>query len=90
MTNLVPGSCGVIFTPASEHDETGTVRCAGLAEHPRVIAVSDEHSRIRNLKQKWHEEDAARDTQEGRAQQILLEVEANETFVPIEDFLTRD
>ena len=54
-----------------------------------MIAVSDEHSRIRNLKQKWHEEDAARDTQEERAQQMLLEEEANETFAPIEDFLTR-
>jgi hypothetical protein len=54
-----------------------------------VIAVSDEHSRIRNLKQKWQEEDAARDTQEERAQQMSLEEEVNETFAPIEDFLTR-
>ena len=51
--------------------------------------MSDEHLRIRNLKQKWHEEDAARDTQEEYAQQMLLEEEANETFAPIEDFLTR-
>ena len=49
--------------------------------------INDEPTRT--LKQKWDEEDAARDTQEERAQQILLEVEANETFVPIEDFLTR-
>src|SRR5262249_2088635 len=32
---------------------------------------------------------AARDTLEERAQQMLLEEEVNETFAPIEDFLTR-
>ena len=38
---------------------------------------------------KWDEEDAARDEQEKRAQQTFLEVEANQTFAPIEDFLIR-
>jgi hypothetical protein len=51
--------------------------------------VNDEHSRIRTLKQRWHEEDVARDKREERTQQILLEEEANQTFAPIEDFLTR-
>ena len=51
--------------------------------------MNDEHSPIRALKQKWDEEDAARDKQEERAQQMLLEEEANQTFAPIEDFLTR-
>ena len=43
----------------------------------------------RTLKQRWDEEDAARDKQEKRAQQTFLEVEANQTFAPIEDFLIR-
>ena len=41
----------------------------------------------RSLKQKWDEEDAARDKQEERAQQAFLEEEANHTFAPIEKFL---
>jgi hypothetical protein len=52
-------------------------------------AMDDEHSPIRVLKQKWNEEDAARDKQEERAKQLFLEQEANRTFAPIEDFLTR-
>jgi hypothetical protein len=51
--------------------------------------MNDEHSPLRALKQKWEEEDAARDTQEERAQQLFLEAEASLTFAPIEDFLTR-
>jgi len=43
----------------------------------------------RSLKQKWDEEDAARDKQEERAQQAFLEEEANKTFAPIEGFLIR-
>ena len=43
----------------------------------------------RTLKQRWDEEDAARDKQEKRAQQTFLEVEANQTFAPIEEFLIR-
>jgi hypothetical protein len=34
-------------------------------------------------------DDAARDKQEERAQQIFLEEEANQTFAPIDDFLAR-
>jgi hypothetical protein len=62
------------------------------AEHIRkgkLLAMNDEHSRIRTLKQRWDEDDAARDKQEERAQQIFLEKEANQTFAPIEDYLTR-
>ena len=51
--------------------------------------MSDEHSRIQALKQRWDEKDAARDKQEERAQQAFLEGEANHTFAPIEDFLIR-
>ena len=51
--------------------------------------MSDEGSRIRSLKQRWDADDAARDKQEERAQQTFLEEEANRTFAPIEDFLTR-
>jgi hypothetical protein len=43
----------------------------------------------RTLKQRWDEEDAARDKQEERAQQAFLEAEANQTFAPIEEFLIR-
>jgi hypothetical protein len=43
----------------------------------------------RTLKQRWDGEDAARDQQEERAQQLFLEEEANQTFAPIEDFLIR-
>jgi hypothetical protein len=51
--------------------------------------MNDEHSRIRALKERWAEEDAARDKREERAQQLFLEAEANRTFAPIEDFLVR-
>jgi hypothetical protein len=51
--------------------------------------MSDEHSRIRALKQQWDDEDAMRVEQEGRAKQIFLEEEANQTFAPIEDYLMR-
>ena len=51
--------------------------------------MSDEHSPIRALKQRWDEKDVARDKQEERAQQAFLEGEANHTFAPIEDFLIR-
>src|SRR5215831_6186456 len=51
--------------------------------------MNDEHSPIRSLKQRWDEEDAARDKQEERAQQIFLEEEANQTFAPIENYFTR-
>ena len=51
--------------------------------------MNDEHSRIRTLKQRWDDEDAARDKQEERAQQIFLEEEANQIFAPIEDYFTR-
>src|SRR6516165_8590954 len=51
--------------------------------------MSDEHSRIQALKQRWDEKDVARDKQEERAQQAFLEGEANHTFAPIEDFLIR-
>ena len=43
----------------------------------------------RSLKQRWDEEDKARDKQEERAQQAFLEEEANKTFAPIEGFLIR-
>ena len=51
--------------------------------------MNDEPTNTRTLKQRWDEEDAARDEQEERAQQTFLEVEANQTFAPIEAFLIR-
>jgi hypothetical protein len=51
--------------------------------------MSDEHSRIRAVKQKWDDKDAARDEQERRAKAVFLEEEANRTFAPIEDYLMR-
>ena len=45
--------------------------------------------RPRTLKQKWGADDAARDKEEEQAQQLFLEKEANHTFAPIEDFLTK-
>jgi hypothetical protein len=51
--------------------------------------MNDMHWRIRTLKERWAEKDAARDKQQERAQQAFLEAEANHTFAPIEDFLIR-
>src|SRR5260370_25520457 len=51
--------------------------------------MNDEHSRIRTLKQQWDEEDAIREKQEEGAKEIFLEEEANLTFAPVEDYLTR-
>src|SRR5436190_558240 len=51
--------------------------------------MNEERASTRTLKQKWDEEDAARDKQEERAQQTFLEAEANQTFAPIEEFLMR-
>src|SRR6516165_3713810 len=51
--------------------------------------MNDEPTSTRNLKQRWDEQDAARDKQEERAQQTFLEAEANQTFAPIEEFLIR-
>jgi hypothetical protein len=51
--------------------------------------MNDEHSHIRTLKQRWDEEDAARDEQEEKAHLIFLEDEANQRFAPIEDYFTR-
>ena len=47
------------------------------------------HARIRNLKQRWDDEDAARDELERRAKEIFLEDQANQIFAPIEHYLTR-
>src|SRR6516225_5405327 len=51
--------------------------------------MNDEPASTRTLKQRWDEQDAARDKQEERAQQTFLEAEANHTFAPIEEFLIR-
>src|SRR3974390_2079253 len=51
--------------------------------------MNDEPASTQTLKQRWDEKDAARDKQEELAQQAFLEVEANRTFAPIEDFLVR-
>jgi hypothetical protein len=47
------------------------------------------HSVIRRLKQRWDDEDAARDELERRAKEIFLEGQANQIFAPIEHYLTR-
>ena len=62
---------------------------AEFPRHMQTAAMNDEHSHIRTLKQRWDEEDAARDKQEEGAQQIFLEEEANQTFAPIENYFTR-
>jgi hypothetical protein len=41
------------------------------------------------LKQRWDDEDAARDELERRAKEIFLEDQANQIFAPIEHYLTR-
>src|SRR4029434_916382 len=46
------------------------------------------HSLIRSLKQKWDDEDAARDELDWRAMDISLENQANQIFAPIEHYLT--
>jgi hypothetical protein len=51
--------------------------------------MSEEHARIRHLKQQWDDEDAARDELERQVQRSFLEEQANQLFAPIEDFLTR-
>ena len=51
--------------------------------------MNDEDSRIRHLKRRWDEEDAARDERERLAKLAFLEQEANELFAPIENHLTR-
>jgi hypothetical protein len=51
--------------------------------------MNNEHSRIRHLKHRWNEEDAARDELEEQAKRKFLEQEANQIFAPIENYLTR-
>ena len=51
--------------------------------------MSQEHARIRHLKQQWDDEDAVRDELERQAQRSFLEEQANQLFAPVEDFLTR-
>jgi hypothetical protein len=46
--------------------------------------MSQEHARIRRLKQQWDEEDAVRDELERRAKRKFLEEEANQLFAPID------
>jgi hypothetical protein len=46
--------------------------------------MSHERSGMRNLKQRWDDEDAVRDQQEQRAKQMFLEEQANKIFAPIE------
>ena len=47
------------------------------------------HALIRSLKQRWDDEDAARDELERRAKEMFLEDQANQIFAPIEHYLTR-
>ena len=47
------------------------------------------HSLIRSFKQRWDDEDAARDELQQRAKEIFLEEQANQVFAPIEHYLTR-
>ncbi len=42
-----------------------------------------------NFKQRWDEEDGARDKLEQRAKELSLEEQANEIFAPIQEFLIR-
>ena len=51
--------------------------------------MNDEDSRIRHLKRRWDEEDAARDERERQAKRAFLEQEANELFALVENHLTR-
>ena len=44
---------------------------------------------IRNLKQRWDNEDAGRDKLEQDARKIFQEEHANQIFAPIEHYLTR-
>jgi hypothetical protein len=44
--------------------------------------MSQEHARIRHLKQQWDDEDAVRDELERQAQLLFLEEHANQLFAP--------
>jgi hypothetical protein len=48
-----------------------------------------DHSRTRSLKQRWDEEDAARDKLQRRAKELFLEEQGKQIFAPIEEYLTR-
>jgi hypothetical protein len=55
--------------------------------------MSDKHdesySVIRNLKQRWDDEDAARDELEQQRKNLFAEEQASQTFAPIEDYFIR-
>ena len=46
-------------------------------------------SPVRNLKQQWDGQDAAREKLELEAKKLFLEQQANEIFAPIDNYLTR-
>jgi hypothetical protein len=57
---------------------------------PAMSHKHDEsHSVIRNLKQRWDEEDAARDELEQQRKQVFVEEQANQIFAPIEDYFMK-
>jgi hypothetical protein len=49
----------------------------------------ESHSVIRNLKQRWDDEDAARDELEQQRKQLFVEEQANQIFAPIEDYFVK-
>jgi hypothetical protein len=49
----------------------------------------ESYSVIRNLKQRWDDEDAARDELEQQRKQLFVEEQANQIFTPIEDYFMR-
>src|SRR6516225_3708047 len=79
----------VRFTSMSRDNLVPIRSRAEFPRHEQNAAMNDEHSCIRNLKQRWDDEDAARDKEAERAKQIFLEEEANQTFAAIEDYFTR-
>src|SRR3954451_12087132 len=49
----------------------------------------DHRSPVRNLKQQWKNEDAARDELERQRKKSFLEQQANEVFAPVDNYLAR-
>ena len=64
-----------------------------MIKEKTATAMSDKrdesYSVVRNLKQRWDDEDAGRDRLEQQTKQLFVEEQASQIFAPIEDYLKR-
>src|SRR4030095_11762847 len=64
-----------------------------MIKEKAATAMSDKrdesYSGVRNLKQRWEDEDAARDGLEQQKKQLFVEEKASQIFAPIEDYRRR-